>query len=140
YIMDKAYVDYSRLFSIHQQQAFFATRAKVNMSCKRVYSRPVDKANGLRCDQSVSLIGPKAKKNYPELLRRVKFFDSELDRTFEFISNNFSVSAMMIALLYKERWQVEFFFYGKLMIMQSGIIKYAYYQPISPFTLQYHFA
>jgi hypothetical protein len=110
YLMDKGYIDYDRLYVMHQQQAFFVTRAKDNMAYKRLYSNPVDKSTGLKCDQTISLTGYYAKKDYPELLRRVKYYDSENQRTFEYLTNNFLVSAITIAMLYKERWQVELFF------------------------------
>jgi IS4 transposase len=110
YLMDKGYIDYSRLYSMHQQQAFFVTRAKDNMAYKRLYSQPVDKTTGLKCDQIISLTGYYAKKDYPELLRRVKYYDTENQRTFEYLTNNFLVSAITIAKLYKERWHVELFF------------------------------
>jgi len=110
YLMDKGYIDYTRLYEMHKQQAFFVTRAKSNMAYKRLYSNPVDKTIGLKCDQTIALTGSYAKKNYPELLRRVKYYDSENQRTFEYLTNNFLVSAITVAMLYKERWQVELFF------------------------------
>ena len=110
YVMDMGYIDYERLYKIHQQQAFFVTRAKSNMACKRLYSRAVDKTTGLRCDQSVRLTGYYAKKDYPELIRRVKFFDEETDKTYVFLTNNFELDALIIAQLYKERWKIELFF------------------------------
>jgi transposase len=84
YVMDMGYIDYERLYKIHQKQAFFVTRAKSNMACKRLYSRAVEKTSGLRCDQSVRLTGCYAKKDYQELIRKVKFFDKETDRTYIF--------------------------------------------------------
>jgi hypothetical protein len=110
YLIDKGYIDYDRLYQMHLQQAFFVTRAKDNMAYKRLYSKPVDKTLNLKCDQIISLTGYYAKKDYPELLRRVKYYDSENQRTFEYLTNNFLVEAIIIALLYKERWQVELFF------------------------------
>lgn len=110
YLMDKGYIDYQRLYAMHQQQAFFVTRAKDNMAYKRLYSHPVDKTTGLCCDQTIALTGYYSKKDYPELLRRVKYYDHESQRTFEYLTNNFIVTAITIALLYKERWQVELFF------------------------------
>jgi hypothetical protein len=110
YLMDKGYIDYERLYTMHQQQAFFVTRAKDNMAYKRLYSKPVDKSTGLRCDQTITLTGYQAKKDYPELLRRVKYYDAENQRTFEYLTNNFLVTAITITMLYKERWQVELFF------------------------------
>jgi hypothetical protein len=110
YLMDKGYIDYARLYEMHQQHAFFVTRAKDNMAYKRLYSQPVDKSKGLKCDQTISLTNYYAKKDYPELLRRVKYYDAENQRTFEYLTNNFIVAAIVIAMLYKERWQVELFF------------------------------
>ena len=110
YVMDMGYIDYERLYNIHQSQGFFVTRAKSNMASKRVYSRPVDKTTGLRCDQSVRLTSYYSQKDYPELIRRIKFFDEETGNTYVFLSNNFELSALLIALLYKERWKIELFF------------------------------
>jgi transposase len=110
YVMDMGYVDYKRLYTIHQKKGFFVTRAKTNMACKRVYSRPVDKACGLRCDQSVRLTGFYASKDYPELMRRIKYFDAETGNNYVFLTNNFEHEAFIIAQLYKERWKIELFF------------------------------
>ena len=111
YVMDKAYIDFSRLFNlIDQQKAFFVTRAKSNMAYRRVYSQSVDKTTGLICDQSIKLTGSKSKKKYPNYLRRVKYRDIESDKVYEFLSNNFELPALVIAQLYKERWKIEIFF------------------------------
>lgn len=110
YVMDMGYIDYERLYTINRNQGFFVTRAKSNMASKRLYSRPVDKTTGLRCDQSVRLTGFYSKKQYPELFRRVKYFDQESGKTFVFLSNNFKLDALIIAQLYKERWKIELFF------------------------------
>jgi len=110
YVMDMGYIDYERLYNINRNQGYFVTRAKSNMASKRLYSRPVDKTTGLRCDQSVRLTGFYSKKQYPELIRRVKYFDQESGKTYVFISNNFKLDALLIAQLYKERWKVELFF------------------------------
>lgn len=110
YIMDKAYVDFSRLFIIHQSRAFFVTRAKDNFNFKRIYSAKPDKLKGIICDQTVKLKGYKSLKSYPENLRRIKYFDTEQQRTFVFITNNFTQDATDIAMLYKYRWKVELFF------------------------------
>lgn len=110
YIMDRGYIDWSRLHLIHLAQAFFVTRAKSNMAFIRLYSKPVDKSTGLRCDQTIRLKNDKAVKDYPSKLRRVKYYDKELDKTFVFLTNNFEVKAMEVALLYKYRWQIELFF------------------------------
>lgn len=110
YIMDKGYIDFERLFNIEKNTAFFVTRAKSNLSFKRVSALNVDKSTGLRCDQIIKLKGNKSSRFYPKKLRRVKFYDKEGRKTFVFISNNFEIDALMIALLYKHRWQIELFF------------------------------
>ena len=110
YVMDKAYLDFERLYTLHQNAAYFVTRAKINTGLKRLYSNPVDKSTGVRCDQIVVLTGFYSKKTYPEKLRRVKFFDSDSGRRLVFLTNNFSLPAITIADLYKSRWQVELFF------------------------------
>ena len=110
YIMDKGYIDFERLFNIEKNTAFFVTRAKSNLSFKRVSALNVDKSTGLRCDQIIKLKSNKSSRFYPKKLRRVKFYDKEGRKIFVFISNNFEVDALMIALLYKHRWQIELFF------------------------------
>ena len=110
YIMDRGYLDFSRLYSMHQSLAFFVTRAKKNFNCRRLYSRPVDKSTGLQCDQKVMLNGYYARKDYPETLRRVRYFDSENNKRLVFLTNNFYLPALTIAELYRCRWQVELFF------------------------------
>lgn len=110
YIMDRGYVDYARLYTITEASAFFVTRAKDNFAFRRLYSHPVDKSTGLRCDQTVVLTGHYAKKDYPDQLRRVKYYDEETDKTFVFLTNNFQISAPVVAKLYKERWKIELFF------------------------------
>jgi hypothetical protein len=110
YIMDRGYVDFERLRLIGQAGAFFVTRAKKNFDGRRLYSRPVDKATGLRCDQSVVLCGVRTRNDYPEQLRRVGFVDAESDKRFTFLTNNFALDALTIAELYHRRWQVELFF------------------------------
>jgi Transposase DDE domain/Domain of unknown function (DUF4372) len=110
YTMDRGYVDFGRLYKIHQAGAFFVTRAKDNFSFKRILSNPVDKSTSVICDQVVRLRGYKAAKDYPEKLRRVKYYDSETNHTYVFLTNNFILPALTIALLYKYRWQVELFF------------------------------
>ena len=110
YIMDRAYVDFARLYDLHLSAAFFVTRAKSNFQCRRIYSHPVDKALGLKADQTIRLTGFYAAKNYPEKLRRIKYHDLETDKTLVFLTNNFSLPAITIADLYRCRWQVELFF------------------------------
>ena len=110
YIMDRAYVDFARLYDLHLSSAFFVTRAKSNFQCRRIYSHPVDKELGLKADQTIRLTGFYAVKNYPEKLRRIKYHDLETDKTLVFLTNNFSLPAMTIADLYRCRWQVELFF------------------------------
>ena len=110
YIMDRGYIDFQRLHAIHKKSGFFITRAKRNIQWKRLHSRPVDRSTGLRCDQTIRLTGIKAKKDYPDLLRRVKFYDAETKNTYVFLTNNFALTALQIAMLYKQRWQIELFF------------------------------
>ena len=110
YVMDKAYLDFERLYHLDQCAAFFVTRAKSNTKLKRLYSRAVDKSTGVKCDQVVVLTGFYTKKAYPEKLRRVKFFDAENNRRFVFLTNQFGLPPETIASLYRSRWQVELFF------------------------------
>jgi hypothetical protein len=110
YIMDRGYLDFARLHDIKLSSAFFITRAKKNFQFTRRYSRPVDKTTGLRCDQTITLKGFYARKDYPEALRRVCYFDAETNKEFVFLSNNFTEPALTIAKLYKCRWRVELFF------------------------------
>jgi hypothetical protein len=110
YIMDKAYIDYARLYRLHQQTAFFLTRAKKNLDAKRRESRIIDKTTGLRSDQTIVLAGVKSSQSYPEPLRKIRYFDVETERRFVFLTNNFVLPALTIAQLYKCRWQIELFF------------------------------
>ena len=110
YIMDRAYLDFERLYIMNQCMAFFVIRSKINTKFRRLYSHLIDKSTGLRCDQTIVLTGVKTKKQYPDKLRRVKFFDDEKERIFSFFSNNFLLPALVIADLHKCRWQVELFF------------------------------
>jgi hypothetical protein len=110
YVMDRGYVDFARLYTLHQALAFFVIRAKSNLQYRRVYSRPVDKSTGLRCDQTILLTGLNTSHDYPIQLRRVKFYDIEHDRLLVFLTNNFDLPALAIAQLYRCRWQVELFF------------------------------
>ena len=110
YIMDRAYLDFERLYILNQCMAFFVIRSKRNTNFRRLYSHRIDKSTGLRCDQTIVLTGVKTKKQYPDKLRRVKFFDENNDKKLSFLSNNFILPALVIADLYKCRWQVELFF------------------------------
>ena len=110
YIMDRAYIDFARLYTLNQCLSFFVTRSKINLKFRRLYSHPVDKSTGLRCDQTVVLTGIKSAKDYPEKLRRIRYFDAKNHKTLIFLTNNFTLPALTIALLYKCRWQVELFF------------------------------
>jgi len=110
YIFDKAYVDFARLYRIHQSLAFFVTRAKSNFVFKRLYSQPVDKSTGIRADQIIMVTGFYALLDYPEKLRRIRYFDFDTKKRFVFLTNNFTLPAIVIAKLYKCRWQVELFF------------------------------
>lgn len=110
YVFDRGYVDFERLYRITWHSAFFVVRAKTNLCFKRMYSLKSNKEAGVKSDQIGKLTGYYVSKDYPERLRRVKFYDKESDRTFVFLSNNFELSAEEIAFLYKNRWQVELFF------------------------------
>lgn len=110
YILDRGYVDFKRLFIIHTHRSFFVTRAKDNFNFERVYSAKADKTKGIYCDQTIRLKGFYALKDYPEKMRRIKYFDQEQQRSFVFLTNNFAVTATEVCLLYKYRWKVELFF------------------------------
>ena len=110
YIMDRGYLDWTRLFSIHNAEAFFVTRAKKNFAFVRQSSNATDRTTGIICDQLVYLKNLEAINAYPQKLRRVKYHDKELKKTFVFITNHLDASALEIALLYKNRWQIELFF------------------------------
>ena len=110
YVFDRGYVDFKRLFVITKHSAFFVIRGKKNLKFSRVYSHKVDKSTGLKCDQTIKLTGYYQSQYYPEKLRRIKYYDKENKRVFVFLTNNFELTALDIALLYKNRWQVELFF------------------------------
>ena len=110
YIMDRGYVDFERLFLLHTVGAVFIIRAKSNTRYERRHSHPVDKTTGVRCDQTVVLTGAKGKKRYPQPVRRIKYYDPNTQKTFNFLTNHFAVPALTVAELYRYRWQVELFF------------------------------
>ena len=110
YVMDRGYLDFARLYKIHLASAFFITRAKKNFDFKRLYSHPVDKPGGILCDQTITLGGFYSRKDYPEKLRRIRYFDKKTNKHFVFLTNNFSLPPATIADLYRSRWQVELFF------------------------------
>jgi transposase len=110
YVMDRGYLDFERLYALHQAPAFFVTRSKSNTDLRRLYSNPVDKDSGVRCDQIVALGGFYTHQSYPERLRRIKFYDAKRDKRLTFLTNQFTLPAATIADLYRCRWQVETFF------------------------------
>ena len=110
YVMDRGYLDFTRLYRMHQAGAFFVTRSKRGMDSRRVYSAVTDRTTGVICDQRIALNGFYAQKNYPEHLRRIRFKDPESGKTLVFLTNNKTLPALTIAALYKSRWQVELFF------------------------------
>ena len=109
YIIDRAYVDFARLYRIHQSLAFFVTRAKSNLVFKRLYSQPVDKSTGVQADQIITVTGFYTLKDYSEKLRRIRYLDTETKKRLVFLTNNFMLPALVIAQLYKCRWKVELF-------------------------------
>ena len=110
YIMDRAYIDFSRLYVLTQCSAFFVIRAKTNLQFRRLYSHPIGKSTGLRCDQTIVLTGINSSKEYPDKLRRIRYFDSDNNLHLTFLTNNFMLPAQTVAKLYKCRWQIEIFF------------------------------
>jgi len=110
YIMDRGYLDFARLYALTQLSAFYVIRSKVNLQFRRLYSHPIDKSTGLKSDQTIVLTGIKSAKDYPDKLRRARYFDIETNLDLTFLSNNFFLPALTIAQLYKCRWQVELFF------------------------------
>lgn len=110
YVMDRGYIDFSRLYTLNLSQATFITRAKSNFQFRRLYSHPVDKSTGLRCDQTVVLSSFYPSKDYPGKMRRIKFYDSEQEKNLVFLTNNFVLPALTVSQLFKCRWQVEIFF------------------------------
>ncbi len=110
YIFDRGYVDFKRLFKITKLSSFFVIRAKSNLKFRRIYSNKVNKKNNVRVDQIGKLTGFYISKDYPDKIRRIKYYDSESKRTFIYLTNNMNITAEQVALLYKNRWQVELFF------------------------------
>lgn len=110
YVFDRGYLDFARLHRLHQGAAFFVTRTKNNFCCQRRYSRAVDKAAGLRFDQTAVLTGFYVRRDYPDALRRIGFRDPESGRRLVFLTNNFTEPALTLAQLYRCRWQIELFF------------------------------
>jgi transposase len=110
YVMDRGYIDYARLYTLHQAAAFFVTRAKSNLHAHRVYSAPTDRDTGVICDQAIALNGFYASKDYPEHLRRIRYKAPVTGKTLVFLTNNTTLPPLTIAALYKSRWQVELFF------------------------------
>lgn len=110
YLMDRGYLDFKRLYAMDRERAFFVTRLKTNTQFERVYSQPVEKSTGLRCDQTIQLANADSAKDYPGHLRRVGYYDREKKRRFDYLTNNFTVPALTVADLFRCRWQVELFF------------------------------
>jgi len=110
YVMDRGYLDFERLYLLHQAGAFFVTRAKSNLKCRRIYSHPVDRSTGLVCDQTIELTVFYSQRGYPERLRRIRYKDPDSGKTLVFLTNHFGISAETVCALYKSRWQVELFF------------------------------
>lgn len=110
YVMDRGYLDFARLYGLHQSGGFFVTRAKSNMNFQRVQSTPIDRSTGLICDQSVALSNFYASQGYPGQLRRVRYKDPQTEKSLVFLTNHFGIPALSVCALYKSRWQVELFF------------------------------
>ncbi len=110
YVMDRGYIDFSRLYAFNLTGAFFVVRARANFKFRRLYSHAIDKQTGLRCDQTIRTAGQQSTTDYPVKLRRIKYRDADTGRTFTFLTNNFVLPALTIARLYKCRWQIELFF------------------------------
>ncbi|OHB45946.1 MAG: transposase [Planctomycetes bacterium GWC2_45_44] len=110
YIMDRGYIDFARLYTFTKSMAFFVTRAKTNLDYTRISYLTVDKSTGLRSDQTIMLRGLQTSKDYPASLRRISYYDKDINKRFVFLTNNFTLNAIIIAKLYKCRWQIELFF------------------------------
>ncbi len=105
--MDRGYVDFARLYTLHLSNSFFVTRAKSNMGFKRIYSNPVDRATGVVCDRIISLSGYHPSKDYPDKLRRIEYYDFQRGKHLTFLTNNFRLQTLLIAKIFKNRWQIE---------------------------------
>ena len=110
YVMDRGFIDFARLYRLHQERAYFVSRAKSNLQFQRLESHPIDKSSGLRCDQTIALTGKHSATDYPQRLRRVKFYDAKHDKRLVFLTNNSNLPALSITQLYRCRWQIELFF------------------------------
>ena len=110
YLMDRGYLDFPRLHRLHLASAFFVTRARKRFRCQRLYSAPVDRTTGIMCDQIVTLSNPVPRAGYPDRLRRIRYFDPQQERRLIFLTNNFTLPPLIVAQLYRSRWQVELFF------------------------------
>jgi len=110
YVMDRAYLDFERLYSLSQAGSFFVTRSKANLDARRLYSAPIDRTSGLICDQTIALNGPLSSQRYPQYLRRIRFKHPESAKTLVFLTNHFQLPALTVCSLYKSRWHVELFF------------------------------
>jgi len=110
YVMDRGYLHFERLFHLHQRGAFYVTRAEKNTQYRRRQSRPVDRSTGLRSDQTIRLTGVTTRSTYPDLLRRVRYYDVATQKRFTFLANNFLLPALLVAQLYQCRWTIEVFF------------------------------
>ena len=110
YVIDRAYVDFERLYDMHQARAFFISLEKSNFNYRRLYSNKVNKEKGFKSDQTIVLTGFYSRKKYPEKLRRIRYYDDEMDKHLVFLTNNFTYTSEIIAQLYKERWKIELFF------------------------------
>ncbi len=110
YVMDRGYLDFARLYHFTLCSPFFVTRSKTNLKFRRIYSHPIEKSLGLICDQTIVLANADSAKDYSEKLRRISYYDAENQKKLTFLTNNFILSAITIALLYKSRWQIELFF------------------------------
>jgi len=110
YVMDRGYVDFQRLYALHQAGAFFVTRHKRGISIRRVYSAPTDRASGVICDQTIALNGYDSRRDYPVFLRHIRYHDPDTGKRLAFLTNQMMLPALTICALYKSRWSVELFF------------------------------